>query len=645
MIQRSIKNPHWPLLIIVFILLVVMSFLSEGFYGGADNITHYFISHYSFKYPHLFLDTWGRPVFTIMSSPFSQFGFQGLKLFNVILGCLSAFLAFLTARKLGIKRAWLAILFVIFTPLYFLMTLTGLTEIQFGFILILSVYLFFDEKYIASAIVISFLPLSRTEGYVLLPIFLLAFLMKRKFISIPFLITGLLFFSVLGYFFIWKDFFWIFTHSPYPLHHPLYKEKGSLLHFINASPEIFGIPLLILFLTGIGIYGYLFFTTEKKQRLRIFLEIWMLVIPVLLFFVVHSVLYWKALYGSMGLIRVVTGVLPLAAVISVKAYEYIDKTLFIKEIRNVFLFLVIILIIISNFSIHRYPIQLGPKEQARKEAINWIKQTPLVKHKILFTDIDVPFLLELDPWDHKKCEQIFTPPWLTLYPKNTVFVWDSYYGTHECNVPLDSVEKTGEYKLVNIFCPTTLLNSWYDPNYEICVFNKVPFGSYIDNKAIRDSIKAKNNEARAVQFITGDTFEKNPKKKDNPHASGEVALSGSLSYKAISWEEFTSSYELDLSKIISQKNNITIRVSCYVYPLIPFKENDTRLVITLKDRNDLYHSLPLDTMATRMNQWNKVSFMATFPVIKASDRLVVYFWHLGKKEFYIDDLKIERVIP
>jgi Gpi18-like mannosyltransferase len=197
-----------------------MSFLSEGFYGGGDNITHYLISHYSFKYPHLFLDAWGRPVFTIMSSPFSQFGFQGLKLFNVILGCLSAFLAFLTARKLGIKRAWLAILFIIFTPLYFLMTLTGLTEIQFGFILILSVYLFFDEKYIASAIVISFLPLSRTEGYVLLPVFLLAFLMKKKFTPIPFLVSGLLFFSILGYFFIWKDFFWIFTHFPYPMIHP-----------------------------------------------------------------------------------------------------------------------------------------------------------------------------------------------------------------------------------------------------------------------------------------------------------------------------------------------------------------------------------------------------------------------------------------
>jgi ABC-type cobalt transport system substrate-binding protein len=136
---KSSKNLHWFLLIMVFIILLVLAFLSEGFYGGADNINHYFISRYSFRYPYLFLDTWGRPVFTIMSSPFSQFGFGGLKLFNVLLGCLSAFLAFLTARKIGIRQSWLAILFVIFTPMYFLMTLTGLTEIQFGFILILCI--------------------------------------------------------------------------------------------------------------------------------------------------------------------------------------------------------------------------------------------------------------------------------------------------------------------------------------------------------------------------------------------------------------------------------------------------------------------------------------------------------------------------
>jgi Gpi18-like mannosyltransferase len=643
---RSGKNLHWSLLILVFILLIVISFLSEGFYGGADNVTHYFISRYSFKYPHLFLEPWGKPVFTIMASPFCQFGFQGLKVFNVLLGCLSAFLAFLTARKIGIDRAWLAILFVIFTPMYFLMTLTGLTEIQFGFILVLSVYLFFDEKYIASAIIISFIPLSRSEGFALIPIFLVALLIKRKYIAIPFLISGLLFFSILGYFFVWKDFFWIFTHSPYPLHHPLYKEKGPLLHFINSSPEIFGMPLLILFLAGLVIYGYLFFRSGKEQRVKVFLEIWMLVIPVLLFFAVHSILYWKALFASIGLIRVITGVLPLAAIVSLKAYGYLEKR-FIKIVifRKVFLFMVIVLIILFNFHIHRFPVPLSPGEEALKKAINWTKQSPLINHKILFTDPSVPFLLGLDPRDHKKCEQIFTAPWLTRYPHNTVFIWDSYFSIHECFVPLDSIEKTHEYRLVNYFRPKLPREFWYDPDYEICIFMKVPYASHFDNKAIRDSITAKNNEPCEVKFITGDTFEKNPKKNDNPHASAEVARSGSWSYKTSSWEQFALPYELDLSTIISQNKNVNIRVTCYIYPLIPFKENDTRLVITLKNKNEYYHSLPLDSVATRINQWNKVSFKVTFPLIKSSDRLVVYFWHLGKKEFYIDDLKIESVVP
>jgi hypothetical protein len=622
-----------------------MSFISQGFYGGADNVTHYFISRYSYKYPRLFFDTWGRPVFTIMASPFCQFGFHGLKLFNVLLGCLTALLAFLTAGKIGINRAWLVILFVIFTPMYFLMTLTGLTEIQFGFILILSVYLFFDEKYILSAIIISFIPLSRSEGFAFIPIFLVALLLKRKFLAIPFLISGLLFFSILGHFFIWKDFFWIFTHSPYPLHHPIYKEKGPLLHFVSSSPEIFGIPLLILFLSGIVIYFYLFFKAEKKQRLQIFLEIWMLVLPVLLFFAVHSLLYWKAWFGSMGLIRVITGVLPLAAIVSLKTYDYIEKK-FIKIIifRKFFLYLVIILIILSNFLIHRFPVQLSPGEKAMKEAINWFKKSPYIKQKIFYTDPDVPFLLGLDPYDLSDCEQKITTAWLLAFPENTVIIWDSYFGTHECKVPIDILEKTGAYRLLNVFRPVPSKDSWYDPDYQICIFKKAPYGKFINNKPIRDSIEAKKNETSAVQFITGDTFEKELKKK-NSHASAEVALSGTWSYKSNSWEEFILPYELDLSEIIQQKKNVSIRVTCYVYPLVPFKENDTRLVITLKDKNEYYHSLPLDSVARQINQWNRVSFKATFPLIKSTDRLVVYFWHLGKKEFYIDNFKIERVVP
>jgi hypothetical protein len=420
-----------------------------------------------------------------------------------------------------------------------------------------------------------------------------------------------------------------------------------LLHFINASPEIFGFPLLILFLTGTGIYVYRFFSEDKKHRWQTFLEIWILVVPVLLIFAVHSVLYWKALYGSMGLVRVVTGVLPVAAIVSAKAFDHIEKTFLKKKIsRIVFLSLVIVSVIVSNFLINRYPVQCSPGEHALKSAIRWIKKTPMAKQKIFYTDIDVPFLLDLDPYDKTKCEQKVTTKWLLCFPENTVIIWDSYYGLHECYVPLAVLEKSGAYILRNIFRPEQSQKAGYEEPYEICIFTKAPPGIFIDNKAIRDSITTTNNtEIGAVRFITGDTFEKNSKGKDDPHTSDEVARSGSFSYKANSWEEFISPYEIDLSKIISKTENVTILVTCYVYPVVPFKDNDTRLVITLKDRNEFYHSLPLGTFASRINKWNKVSFAVTFPVIKPDDRLVVYFWHLGKKEFFIDDLKIETGNP
>jgi hypothetical protein len=468
--------------------------------------------------------------------------------------------------------------------------------------------------------------------------------MKRKYFALLFLISGLLFFSIIGYFFIWKDFFWIYTQNPYPLHHPLYKEKGPLLHFINASPEIFGIPLLILLLTGLVTYCYLFFTTERERRKQVFLEIWILAVPVLVFFGVHSVLYWKAWFSSMGLIRVITGVLPLAAIVSLKAYDYLEKTFIrLRLIRNFFLFATIFLIIFFNFYIHRFPVQLSPGEKSVKAAINWVKKTPLRDQKILFTDIDVPFLLNLDPRDHKKCEQIFTTPWLNCYPPNTVFIWDSYYGTHECKVPLSILEDSGEYELLNVFKPVPEKNIWIDPNYQVCVFKKAPYGYFVDNKPIRDLIDAHNGEIGKVQFIAGDTYEKYPKKTQDHHVTRQVAYTGSFSYKATSWEQYTTPYEIDLSKITNQNKNIIIRVTCYVYPVIPFKDNETRLVITLKDRNDNYHSLSLDKVAIRINEWNEVSFTTSFPSIESTDRLVVYFWHLGKREFFIDDLVIERL--
>ncbi len=76
-------------LVIVYSILV---FLSEGTIGGADDVTHYRFSRYAFQNPSFFLNHWGKPFFTAISSPFAQFGYNGIRIFNVLAGADSCLL-------------------------------------------------------------------------------------------------------------------------------------------------------------------------------------------------------------------------------------------------------------------------------------------------------------------------------------------------------------------------------------------------------------------------------------------------------------------------------------------------------------------------------------------------------------------------
>ena len=307
-------------------MLVILSLISDGYYGGADNISHYLISRYAFRHPHLFLYAWGRPLFTILSAPFAQFGLPGVKIFNVFLGILTALVTFRVAGQLKIKQPLMALILVCFTPLYFMMMPTALTEIIFSFILVLSVFLYLRSNFIASALVISFLPFARTEGFILLPLFLLTLLWARQYRAILFLAAGVIFFSLAGFFY-YKDIFWVITQFPYPVnyHHPIYNKAGSIWHFLHSRNETLGLPMEILFLGGIGTMVVELFSRDKEVRHRVHFLIMLVLGPFLLYLSFHSVLYWKAMGGSLGLERVLAAVMPLAALVALKGYTAIEN--------------------------------------------------------------------------------------------------------------------------------------------------------------------------------------------------------------------------------------------------------------------------------------------------------------------------------
>jgi hypothetical protein len=54
----------------------------------------------------------------------------------------------------------------------------------------------------------------------------------------------------------------------------------------------------------------------------------------------------------------------------------------------------------------------------------------------------------------------------------------------------------------------------------------------------------------------------------------------------------------------------------------------------------------LDKQNLKVGKWNKISAVYLTPEVRnPSDKLSVYFWLLGNKPFYVDDLSIDLFEP
>ncbi|OFX20978.1 MAG: hypothetical protein A2041_05665 [Bacteroidetes bacterium GWA2_31_9b] len=459
----------------LFILFALLVLYSEAAEGGADNYAHYRLARYAFRYPHFFLDHWGKPLFTILSSPFAQFGFKGIQFFNVIAGLLTAFFAYLTVRKLEYTNTWLVILFTCFTPVYFILMLSGLTEILFSLILVFSIYLFFDKRFIASSIVISFIILSRTEGIVILPLFLAGFILEKKYRAIPFLLSGFLIFSLLG-FFILDDFLWFITQNPYSGAKEIYG-TGKLTHFINSTKLINGIPLATLAFIGI-ISWIIDFIRYQKKRKQITLESLIILGSYFIYLTAHSIAWWKGVGGSLGLIRVMAAVMPVAAILSLRGFNLIFDLFKFKQILQLVVKIVVIVFVIKlPFQIYKVPVKLDGREELIDQAADWVKDNNLTEKKIYYYDLFFIHQLGVNPFDQNRCfEKIpdISNPGLNM-PEGSILQWDAQFGPNEGQLPLDSLLQNPRFEILKSFKPDESFKVLNGYDYEVYIFQRTSF--------------------------------------------------------------------------------------------------------------------------------------------------------------------------
>lgn len=438
------------LLCIAFVIIVLLTQVdfAAGFNDG-DSISHYRIAHWSWVHPMLFLDNWGKPLFTLLCSPFAQFGTTGGQIFNLLCCIASCWITYLLASKLQLRYAWLVPLFVAFAPVYYTTVVTVLTEILFGLVLVWSVYLVAREKYTFAAILVSFLPFCRSEGYLLLPLFALAFLLFKKYKDIPWLASGTLVYSIIDSF-AHSDFLWVFHKNPYTAGGENIYGHGTFTHFFDATKGLAGIPLTFAFIVGLlfCIYALVKRRQAEPENKRTAILFILVFGCCLTYFMAHVIFWWKGLFGSFGMFRVMAAIMPLWAVGALFGINaFTDAIKFPTWLKLLFALFFTVIVVQTPFKVFA-PQKEDAVYAVLRRSLDAFKPEYQQQHFYYTNPYTALYLhLDMDATNSSVLKRSAGIALSKTIKKGSLIEWDSDFANHSM-VPLDSVLNSIEYTVL-----------------------------------------------------------------------------------------------------------------------------------------------------------------------------------------------------
>ncbi|MFN3554986.1 MAG: glycosyltransferase family 87 protein [Bacteroidales bacterium] len=461
------------LLALFFIFFAWMLHLSEGYIGEADSLTHYKFSRYAWQYPEFLLHHWAKPFFTLLSSPFAQFGHDGVAIFNLLSALVSCLCAWLMARKLGYSNR-LAIPFLLFfMPIYTLNVISGLTEVLFGLNLILTACLCVHRRYLWAAVVISFSPLIRTEGIFMIPVFMLFFLVARQYKHIPWFFTGWIIYSIVGYFH-YGDFFWLISEIPYLGGAVDVYGKGNFFYFFERANKIFGLFSVVLISLGMLTMAYQWLR-NGFWALRD--ELLLILLPFFIFFLAHGVMWWSGIGSSLGLYRYMVAIVPLGALLSLKGLNMLASGA-MRVYPKPFVAYAVVLIGITMVSLqaktglHNFPQKLQGMDKVMAESSAFIVAGQLHHQKIYYYDPGFFYFIGFNPWDKSQGQEgVYNPaePHEQIRAGEIV-IWDGHFSPI-WRLQLDTLRNSPYFEELAAFHPEHPFKI-FDVDYQVVIFRR-----------------------------------------------------------------------------------------------------------------------------------------------------------------------------
>ena len=445
-----------PSFIIVFFALIYITtiLVFDGTGDAGDGLLHYLYARYAPLHPALFFDHWAKPIYVLLASPFAQFGIVGIKIFNMLATLFTLWFSYKSAEKMQFKNAWFVPLLLGFAPLYYSITFSGLTEPLFALFIALSLYFFVSKKYLIACIILSFLPLVRSEGLIMVSVFAFYLLYNKQFKFIPYLLFGSLIYSLAGYAYH-HDLLWVFSKIPYAKLSSTYGH-GELFHFVKQLIYVLGIPFYLLFCWGLltMIYQCLMKKIEFNQFI-------LLVLGFGAFFLAHSLFWYLGIFNSMGLNRVLICVLPLAALIALYGFNTLNQLTNTKlKIGRIIQFVIVLYLIIFPFTSNPAAIdwnkemKLSNEQKLIQKISTTIKKRPENVYPILCNHPYLSETLQMDHFDTNKRMNLNVRNFNHL-KKGSLILWENWFSIVEQGVTKEqltdnkNLEKLNEWSTWN----------------------------------------------------------------------------------------------------------------------------------------------------------------------------------------------------
>jgi hypothetical protein len=419
-----------------------------------DTPYHFLEARTCWTNPWLFVDVWGRPLYTTLYALPAVLGFTAARFFAVGIGLATAWQTWRLASDLRMERPWIVIPLLLGQPVFFELFPDLLTEPLFALVFVVALRLHLSNWTKLGMLAASLLPLARPEGVFLCLLWGVWVVVKEARLSfsgrrlayrklLDSIASTLILASGI---FIWWVAATCITHDPlFILHnwpstwHQDVYGRGTFLSYLLRAPEFVGLLLAVPFVVG--------FWHGLRDRS------WTaLTTSFLLLFLLHTLFRAYGLFGEAGYPRYMVSVAPAIALLTLSGWNILADRL---RKRSIFLpkvlgWTVLSISLALNFV---YLDSFLPARDAIAicEMSDWLQDHPVPYKQLIWSNAHMCIVrgstLQESPSLRSSSGREATLTLLRDAPSATLVFWDDHCGLDWFSLDAADIENCG-YKLL-----------------------------------------------------------------------------------------------------------------------------------------------------------------------------------------------------